>query len=386
MDRRRICVVTGSRAEYGLLYCLMKEIQDDSDLNLQIVATGMHLSPEYGLTYRVIEDDGFSIDARVEMLLASDTPVGVAKSIGVGIIGFADAFASLKPEIVVLLGDRFEIFAAAQAAMVARIPIAHIHGGEATEGLIDEGIRHAITKMAYLHFVAAEPYRRRVIQLGESPNRVFNVGTPGLDNLRRLKLLDRTAFEQATGFELGKPTFLVTYHPVTLSNTSTRESIENLLKALDHFTEARIIFTKANADTEGRIINQMIDQYVSRKPEKARVFTSMGQILYLSALTHVDAVIGNSSSGLIEAPAVRKPTVNIGSRQRGRLRASSVIDCEETEQGIISAIEKILSPTFQESLKSVVSPYGDGNASVKIKEVLKEINLDDVLMKRFYDI
>jgi UDP-N-acetylglucosamine 2-epimerase (non-hydrolysing)/GDP/UDP-N,N'-diacetylbacillosamine 2-epimerase (hydrolysing) len=386
MAKRKICVVTGSRAEYGILYWLLKEIQEDSDLILQVVVTGMHLSVEHGLTYRVIEDDGFAISAKVEMLLASDTPVGIAKSVGVGIMGFADAFAALKPDIVVLNGDRFDIFAAAQAAMIARIPIAHTHGGEATEGLLDEAIRHSVTKMSSFHFVAAEPYRRRVIQLGESPERVFNVGTPGLDNLKRLKLLDRRDFEKASDFKLGTPTFLVTYHPVTLSKTPPREPMENLLRALNRFPEAKIIFTKANADTEGRIINEMIDQYVHQDPMRAKAFISMGQVLYLSALTHVDVVIGNSSSGLTEAPAVRKATVNIGDRQRGRLRASSVIDCTEDESAIVSAIRKALSPGFREALKNVSSPYGEGNASVKIKKYLKEVNLDDVLMKRFYDI
>jgi UDP-N-acetylglucosamine 2-epimerase (non-hydrolysing)/GDP/UDP-N,N'-diacetylbacillosamine 2-epimerase (hydrolysing) len=386
MAKRKICVVTGSRAEYGILYWLLKEIQEDSDLILQVVVTGMHLSVEHGLTYRVIEDDGFAISAKVEMLLASDTPVGIAKSVGVGIMGFADAFAVLKPDIVVLNGDRFDIFAAAQAAMIARIPIAHTHGGEATEGLLDEAIRHSVTKMSSFHFVAAEPYRRRVIQLGESPERVFNVGTPGLDNLKRLKLLDRRDFEKASDFKLGTPTFLVTYHPVTLSKTPPREPMENLLRALNRFPEAKIIFTKANADTEGRIINEMIDQYVHQDPMRAKAFISMGQVLYLSALTHVDVVIGNSSSGLTEAPAVRKATVNIGDRQRGRLRASSVIDCTEDESAIVSAIRKALSPGFREALKNVSSPYGEGNASVKIKKYLKEVNLDDVLMKRFYDI
>ncbi len=386
MAKRKICVVTGSRAEYGILYWLLKEIQEDSDLILQVVVTGMHLSVEHGLTYRVIEDDGFAISAKVEMLLASDTPVGIAKSVGVGIMGFADAFAALKPDIVVLNGDRFDIFAAAQAAMIARIPIAHTHGGEATEGRRDEAIRHSVTKMSSFHFVAAEPYRRRVIQLGESPERVFNVGTPGLDNLKRLKLLDRRDFEKASDFKLGTPTFLVTYHPVTLSKTPPREPMENLLRALNRFPEAKIIFTKANADTEGRIINEMIDQYVHQDPMRAKAFISMGQVLYLSALTHVDVVIGNSSSGLTEAPAVRKATVNIGDRQRGRLRASSVIDCTEDESAIVSAIRKALSPGFREALKNVSSPYGEGNASVKIKKYLKEVNLDDVLMKRFYDI
>lgn len=385
MDERKICVVTGSRAEYGLLYWLLKEIDNDPDLKLQIAATGMHLSADFGMTYRLIEEDGFTIHAKVDMHLTSDTPPGITKSMGRALIGFADVFSNLHPDIVVLLGDRYEILAAAEAALIARIPIAHIHGGEATEGLIDEAIRHSITKMSSFHFVAAEPYRRRVIQLGEHPERVFNVGTPGLDNLKHLQLHDRTSFERASGFTLGKPTFIVTYHPVTLSAIPPEQPMSSLLRALDRFPEAKILFTKANADTAGRVINQMIDDYVSQNTSRSKAFVSMGQMLYLSALTHADVVIGNSSSGLTEAPAVKKATVNIGERQRGRLRASSVIDCAEDESAIVSAIREALSPGFQEALKTVASPYGEGNASVKIKDYLKEVNLDNVLMKRFYD-
>ena len=255
MNKRKICIVTGTRAEYGLLYWLMKEIQGDAALELQVIVTGMHLSPEFGLTYKKIEEDGFTINEKVEMLLSSDTPVGIAKSVGLGVIGFADALARQKPDILVVLGDRFEILSAAQAAMVARIPIAHIHGGETTEGAIDEAIRHAITKMAHFHFTAAEPYRRRIVQLGEAPERVMNYGAPGLDNIKKLKLLNRAAFEKAIKFSLGKMSFLVTYHPVTLSAANPEQSFKELTNALDQFPEAKIIFAKANADTAGRIIN-----------------------------------------------------------------------------------------------------------------------------------
>lgn len=346
----------------------------------------MHLSPEYGWTYRNIENDGFSISAKVDMLLSSDSPAGIAKSIGIGVIGCADALARLKPDILVVLGDRFESFAAAQAALVERIPIAHIHGGEATEGLIDEAIRHSITKMATYHFVAAEPYRRRVIQLGESADHVFNYGAPGLDNLNRLKLLNRGDFEKSIGFPLGRTSFLVTYHPVTLSESSPAPAMRELLRALSHFVEARIIFTKANADTEGRVINSMIDEYTIKHSEQSKSFVSMGSVLYLSALSHADVIIGNSSSGIIEAPALKKATVNIGARQQGRLRAASIIDCRETEDEIIRAIEKALSPSFQELLQGTVSPYGEGNASARIKDCLKRALLKDVLIKRFHDI
>jgi UDP-hydrolysing UDP-N-acetyl-D-glucosamine 2-epimerase len=384
--KRKICVVTGTRAEYGLLYGLMKEIKADPDLELQLIATGMHLSPDFGLTYRTIKEDGFTINEKVEMLLSSDTPVGIAKSIGLGVIGFADVLARLKPDILVVLGDRYEIFAVAQAAMTARIFIAHIHGGETTAGVIDEAMRHAITKMSHFHFTAAEPYRKRVIQLGELPERVMNYGAPGLDNLKTINLLDQDDFEKAIDFHLGPLSFLVTYHPVTLSAEGAEKPFKELLGALDHFSEAKIIFTKANADASGRIINQKIDDYAERNPLKVKVFNSMGQLLYLSAIKNVDIVVGNSSSGLIEVPALKKATVNIGERQRGRLRADSVIDCEEKEQAIISAIEKGLSPGFTSALENVVSPYGKGNASFKIKEYLKKVSLHNVLMKQFYDV
>ncbi len=385
MHKRKICIVTGTRAEYGLLYWLIKEIQDDPDLEIQIVATGMHLSPEFGLTYKKIEEDGFTISEKVEMLLSSDTPNGIAKSIGLGVIGFADALERLKPDILVVPADRFEIFAAAQAAMALRIPMAHIYGGETTEGAIDEAIRHAITKMAHLHFTAAEQYRRRVIQLGENPHRVLNFGAPGLDNLKKLKLLTKNSLEKAIDFKLGKTSFLITYHPATLSDVLPEKSFEELLRAIDHFPDAKIIFTKANADSAGRIINKMLDNYIEKNSHRAIVFTSMGQLLYLSAMKYVDIVIGNSSSGLLEAPTLKKPVVNIGNRQQGRLRAESIIDCEEKADAIIESINKGLSPAFKNTLKNAVSPYGQGVASFKIKEYLKKVSLKNILVKKFYD-
>ncbi|GAB7027928.1 UDP-N-acetylglucosamine 2-epimerase [Geotalea toluenoxydans] len=383
---RKICVVTGTRAEYGLLYWLMKEIQADDELQLQLVVTGMHLSPEFGLTYRTIEEDGFNIDAKVEMLLSSDTPVGIAKSIGLGIIGFADALDLLKPDAIVLLGDRYEVLAAAQAALVARIPVAHIHGGETTEGAIDEAIRHAITKMSHLHFVAAEPYRTRVIQLGEQPDRIFNVGAPGLDNAKRLNLLDHDQFEQSIGLKLGEVNFLVTYHPATLGTMSSRDSILELFKGLDQFPGARIIFTKPNSDTDGRIIGQMIDEYAKSHNERVVVFTSMGQVRYLSALRHCDVVIGNSSSGIIEAPAFKIPTVNIGERQAGRLKAASIVDCDEKADSIATCISRVLAPEFCNTLQNVQSLYGSGETSQRIVKILKTVSLDELTRKRFHDL
>lgn len=381
---RKICVVTGTRAEYGLLYWLMKKIQADNELQLQIIATGMHLSPEFGLTYKTIEEDGFIIDAKVEMLLSSDTPVGIAKSIGLGVIGFADALDRLKPDVMVVLGDRYEIMAAAQAALVARIPIAHIHGGETTEGAIDESIRHAITKMSQLHFVAAEPYRNRVIQLGEHPDTVFNVGALGIENIKRLQLLDRSRLEQSINFELGTSCFLVTYHPATLGAIEPAAAMQALLDALDLFPEAKIIFTRPNSDTDGRILIQMIDEYALLNKGRVAVFTSMGQLRYLSALQLADAVIGNSSSGIIEAPACNIPTVNIGNRQSGRLKADSIIDCQETTESIASAISKALSPPFREGVKQGVSLYGYGESASNIKDQLKRVSLNST--KQFYDL
>ncbi|MCM3590173.1 UDP-N-acetylglucosamine 2-epimerase [Brevibacillus borstelensis] len=385
MSKRKICVITGTRAEYGLLYWLMKEIEADLNLELQLIVTGMHLSPEFGLTYRVIENDGFHINEKIEMLMSSDTPVGVTTSIGVGTIGFAQAFERLKPDIVVLLGDRFEILAAAQAAMVARIPIAHLHGGESTEGAIDEAIRHAVTKMSHLHFVSTEVYRKRVIQLGEHPDRVMNVGAIGLDNIRKMTLLSKEGLEQSIGFLLGPKTFLITYHPVTIQKETSSSAMNELLRALDSFSDAKLIFTKPNADTDGRVISQMIDEFVSENRERAIAFTSLGQLRYLSAVKHVDVVIGNSSSGIIEAPYFRKPTVNIGPRQTGRVKPASVVDCEESAESIKAAVGNALSPDFQQRLRSMSFSYGEEYVSGKIKDVLKNCELTSLLRKTFYD-
>lgn len=385
--KRKICIITGTRAEYGLLYWLMKEITSDSDLRLQIIATGMHLSPDFGLTYQQIETDGFTIDAKVEMLLSSDSSVGIAKSMGLGVIGIADALDRLKPDILVVLGDRFEILAAAQAAMVARIPIAHIHGGEATEGLIDEAIRHAVTKMSHLHFTAAEPYRKRVIQLGETPERVFNVGAIGLDNLTQLNLLSRSALESALNFRLNTgPVILCTYHPVTLREGDAGSALRELFKSLDRLPNAKVVFTKGNADTGGRIINQMIDDYAAKNADRVAAFTSLGQVRYLSLLREADVVLGNSSSGIVEAPTAHTPTVNVGDRQRGRLKAQSIIDCDESEDAISAAIESALSPAFQKIAAEGKTFFGEGGASKRIKQVLKEAPMDGILLKRFYDL
>ncbi len=381
---RRICVVTGSRAEYGLLYWLMREIQGNPALDLQLVVTGMHLSPEFGLTFQSVENDGFHIDAKVEMLLSSDTPVGIAKSIGLGVIGFADAFDRLKPDMVLLLGDRFEIFAAAQAALVARIPVAHLHGGETTEGAVDEAFRHAITKMAHLHFTAAEEYRSRVIQLGENPDHVFSFGAAAIDNIKRLQLLSRADIEKELGAPFAQRNLLVTFHPVTLESATAESQFNELLAALDEFPDARLIFTKPNADTDGRIICAMIDRYVESNPERAVSYTSLGQLRYLSVMRQVDGVIGNSSSGILEAPSFRVGTVNIGDRQKGRVKAASVIDCEPRKSDISRALRRLYTADFQASLQKVVSPYGEDPVAERIVHVLASISLEGILKKRFF--
>lgn len=382
---RRIAVVTGSRAEYGLLRPLMRIVRDDPELVLQVIATGMHLSPEFGLTYREIESDGFVLDARIEMLTSSDTPVGIAKSIGLGVIGFADALHALEPDLMVVLGDRFEIFAAATAALLARIPVAHVHGGETTEGAVDEAFRHSVTKMSHLHFVAAEPYRRRVIQLGEAPERVYNVGGLGVDAILGLKLMSREELEQSLGFELGRKNLLVTFHPVTLDSVAPAEQIAELLAALAELTDTQLIFTMPNADTDGRALLDMIQNFVADRPN-ARAYTSLGQLRYLSCVAHVDGVVGNSSSGLTEVPSLRKGTVNIGDRQKGRLKAHSVIDCEPRRSSIAAAIRKLYSAEFQDVLREVANPYGSGGASRAIAGIIRSIPLDDLVKKRFHDL
>lgn len=382
---RTICVITGSRAEYGLLRWVMQGITDDPVLTLQVIATGMHLSPEFGLTYRQIEQDGFRIDRKVEMLTSSDTPVGIAKSMGLGLIGFADALNELNPDLIVVLGDRFEMFAAVSAALVARIPVAHLHGGESTEGAFDEAFRHSITKMSHLHFVAAEEYRRRVIQLGESPDRVFLVGGLGIDNIKRLKFLDRGELEASLGFTLGQRNLLITFHPTTLETGTAADQMAELLATLSELRDTKLIFTMSNADTDGRALTQMVDQFVAQHAN-ARAYTSLGQLRYLSCLAHVDGVVGNSSSGLAEVPSFKKGTINVGDRQRGRLQAESVINCSPTRNSIAAALGKLYSADFQASLSEVRSPYGEGGASEKVVEIIKHFAIDGIAKKIFYDL
>ena len=380
----KICVVTGARAEYGLLYWLMKEIETDLNLELQLIVTGMHLSPEFGLTYKDIEKE-FTVRKKIEILLSSDTPVGISKTMGLAQISFAEAYEELRPDLVIILGDRYEIFSAATAAMIARIPIAHLHGGELTEGAFDEAIRHSLTKMSHLHFTATEKYRKRVIQLGEMPERVFNVGGMGIESINRLKLLSKEELEQSLDFKLAEKNLLVTFHPVTLEKATTQQQFCELLSALDKLKKTHLIFTKANSDTEGRIINKMIDDYVSENKDKSVSFTSLGQLRYLSALKYVDGIIGNSSSGLTEAPSFKVGTVNIGDRQKGRVKAISVIDCDPNQVAISTALSRLYSVEFKNLIADVKNPYGDGSASKSIIEIVKNVELDGLIKKKFFD-
>lgn len=382
---RKICVITGTRAEYGLLRRVMQGIKDDPMLTLQVIATGMHLSPDFGLTYREIERDGFRIDRKVEMLMSSDTPVGIAKSMGLGLIGFADALEELKPDLLVVLGDRFEIFAAVSAALVARIPVAHLHGGEVTEGAYDEAFRHSITKMSHLHFVAAEEYRKRVIQLGESPDRVFLVGGLGIDAISRLELMDRQALEAALDFKFGPQNLLVTFHPSTLETADAADQMAELLAVLADLHETNLIFTLPNADTGGRALSHMVEDFVGRHPN-ARAYASLGQLRYLSCIAQVDGVLGNSSSGLLEVPVFKKGTINIGDRQRGRLQASSVINCQPNRTAIKAALQRLYSDDFQASLRTVRNPYGQGGASEKIIEAIRKCDFSGLTQKQFHNL
>jgi GDP/UDP-N,N'-diacetylbacillosamine 2-epimerase (hydrolysing) len=386
MSKRKICVVTGSRAEYDLLYRAMREIEEADDLELQLVVTGMHLSAEFGLTVKKIEKDGFKVARKVEMLLSSDSAVGVTKSTGLAMIGFADAFDELKPDIVLLLGDRFELLAAASAALFAVIPIAHIHGGEVTTGAFDDAIRHSITKMAHLHFTSTEMYRNRIIQLGEDPGKVFNVGAPGVENIHRLDLLDKSELELRLGLTLGQRSLLVTFHPETLKPGESQRDFQALLDALGKFKDVNLVFTKANVDTEGRAINRMIDEYVGRHCGIAVAHTSLGRLNYLSTLKHVSGVIGNSSSGIIEAPSLKTGTVNIGDRQKGRVRTKSIIDCMPTYEDIRAALKMLFSTEFQERLPSVINPHGSRDVSGQIVRLLRDTSLAGLTKKQFSDL
>ncbi|MFC4386552.1 UDP-N-acetylglucosamine 2-epimerase [Gracilibacillus marinus] len=384
---KKICVVTGTRAEYGLLYPLMKRIQADLNLELQIIATGMHLSPEFGSTYHQIEEDGFHVNDKVEILLSSDSGIGICKSMGLATISISESLARLSPDLLIILGDRFEMLSIASVASVLKIPIAHLHGGETTEGAFDEAFRHSITKMSYLHFTSTDTYRNRVIQLGENPDRVYNVGAIGIENIKTLSLLSKEKLEESIQFELDKQFALVTFHPVTLENSTTVQQFTNLLEAIDQLKDWKFIFTKANADTDGRSINELIDQYVTRNKDRVIAFDSMGQLRYLSAMKYCHLVIGNSSSGILEAPSFHVPTINIGDRQKGRIQADSVYNCKPEKEDILHTIKQATSVEVSKKIQKVNSPYGEGNVSEKILEAIHfHFKKGIEIKKQFYDI
>ena len=383
INNKKIAVFTGTRAEYGLLFQLMKRIQSSQSLDLQIIASGMHLSPEFGLTFEQIEKDGFSIDKKVEMLLSSDTSLGVVKSMGLGLISYGEALEELKPDMLVILGDRYEAFAMASACLILKVPVVHLHGGEITQGAFDESIRHAITKMSSLHFTSTEQYKNRVIQLGERPERVFNVGGLGIENIKQLDLLDRKDFEKSIDFELGQRNLLVTYHPVTLEENGALQEFDYLLQALNQLEATKIIFTMPNSDNNSRAIIQKIENYVNSNKDKACCFTSLGQLRYLSALKHVTAVAGNSSSGVIEVPSFEIGTLDIGDRQKGRIKGESVVECLPTLDSISDGLSKVLSFNY----KGVANPYDAGiDTSKVIVEELIKAEPSSLIRKPFYDL
>lgn len=387
MGKTKICIVTATRAEYGLLKPLIQKLKQDSEFDVKVAVTGMHLSPEFGLTYREIEQDLIMIDKKIEILLSADTPSAISKSMGMAMIGFAEYFSDAAFDAVILLGDRYETLAVACAAMNAKIPIVHLYGGETTEGAVDEAIRHAITKLSYLHLTSTELYRKRVIQMGEAPERVFSVGALGVENAMNTMLLEKEELSRQLEIELDSPFALVTFHPVTLETKSAETQTQELLLALDAFPDWNFIITKANADGDGRIINQLLEKY-AQAHANIKVFDSLGMVRYLSAMKYCEMVIGNSSSGLVEAPSFHIPTVNIGDRQKGRIRAASVMDCTPEKTAIVETMMKAKHPDFQRLLENLENPYGDGVTSEKIIDILKvmicQANIN--LKKEFYNI
>jgi GDP/UDP-N,N'-diacetylbacillosamine 2-epimerase (hydrolysing) len=382
----KVCVMTGSRAEYGLLFPLLKAIGKDQRLKLQILVTGMHLSPQFGNTYKIIEQDGFSIDEKVEILLAGDSKTEIVKSMGLGLLGFSDSIRRLAPDWVVILGDRFEAFSFATAAYMQGIPIAHLHGGEVTEGANDDGLRHAITKLSFLHFTSTEIYKKRVIQLGEESARVYNVGALSIDNIKSLKLLNREELEKSLRIQLHEKFLLVTYHPVTLDSRPSEQLFKELLDALDCLEGFQIIFTLPNADAGNTSIIEMIYKFVKDHNERAKAFTTLGQVRYLSTLKYSYAVVGNSSSGIVEAPALGVPTINIGDRQLGRIMANSIVQALTSKESILDAIKKISNDEFRQSCKQINHPYGDGNTAEKIVGAICGHGKIDSVKKSFIDI
>jgi len=382
---KKICVVTGSRAEYGLMSRLMQLIKEDADFQLQIIATNMHLSVEHGETYKEIEADGFFIDKKVPILSGYDTTNAVTKSVGAGIMGFADAYEKLKPDMLMVLGDRYEILAAVSAALFYKIPVIHLYGGEITEGAFDDAIRHAVTKMSHLHFTSTEEYRRRVIQMGEDPETVYYVGALGCDNIRQVPLLDKEDLEESLNFTLNRNTILVTFHPVTMESNTAETQFNELLSAFDDFKDLRVIFTMPNSDTDSRIIMELIKNYVAKNSERAIWFTSLGMKRYLSTLQYVGAVVGNSSSGIVEVPSFHIPTINMGDRQKGRIASESVFDCLPVKNDIKKKLNTVTRAGYINSLKDVVNPYDKYNTAHEIVRIIKEKSNIQAI-KKFYNI
>jgi UDP-hydrolysing UDP-N-acetyl-D-glucosamine 2-epimerase len=386
LKKRKICIFTGTRAEYGLLKPLIDELKIEKSIELQLIISGMHLSPEFGLTYKEIDLVGFSAIEKVEILLSSDTAIGVSKAMGLGMISYSEALDRLKPDLLVGLGDRFELFALASAALVQNIPIAHIHGGEVTSGAFDDAFRHSITKMASIHFASTEIYKKRIIQLGENPKTVFNVGALGLDNIKKIKLLSKSDLEKSLSFNLDKPFFIVTFHPVTLENKSAEKQTTELLNALEKFKDYKIIITKPNSDNDGRVIIKLIDEFENKHKDRVKSFCSLGQLRYLSALKYAEMMIGNSSSGIIEMPFFKKPTINIGDRQKGRIFPNSVLQCEPDEKSITNAIKKAYENKSKKDLSPSVNIFGNGNTAKQIKKILLKMDYSNIIKKEFYDL
>lgn len=382
---KKICVITATRAEYGLLKPLMDLIQVSEELELQIIATGAHLSPEFGLTYKQIEADGFIINEKIEILLSSDTPSSIVKTMGLAMNGIADVLPRLMPDMFVILGDRYEMLAVASAITIFKVPIIHLHGGEITEGAYDDALRHAITKLSHLHFTSTEEYRNRVIQMGEEPDRVFNVGAIGLDNIANLKLFDREELEKDLNIRFLKYNYQVTFHPETLSDLSSVEQFQILLDAIEEQEDSFFVFTKANADTDGRIINQMIDDYVTKNPNKASAFVSLGTLRFLSFVKESTAIVGNSSSGILEAPSLNTPTINIGDRQKGRTQARSVVNVSCDFNAILGGFVEVKADTVVEKMNNLENPYYNGGAAEKIVDIIKN-SAPISSLKKYYNL
>lgn len=384
---RKVCFFTGTRADYGIMSRLMRRVAEAPDCLLQIVATNMHLSPEYGLTYREIEADGFHIDKRVEMLLSSDTRNGIVKSMGLSMVGFADAIDDLKPDLAVILGDRYEMLAAAEACLIYNVPIAHIGGGELTLGAFDDAIRHSITKLSHLHFATTDEYRNRIIQMGETPEHVFNFGGLANDNIINEPVMKKVELEESIGFKLDKAFLLVTYHPVTLENNSSATQINNLLAALEEYLpNYKIIFTMPNSDAGSEVIAEKIKTFVNKNKENTISFVSLGRKRYYSALKYCSAVVGNSSSGLSEAPSFHVPTLNIGNRQKGRIMCESVVDVEVTQDSIKRGLAKVLSKDFMEYVKTRRCPFEKKGTLENMFEVIAHYPLENIIEKKFHNI